>query len=164
MDSLGTPYSKEVQDGSESNDLFDFSWGTHAPVQMPNGNLLVFDNGTYRNFENNIQYSRAVEYEINEQDKTVTQVWQYGKERGQEFFSTIVSDVDYLAISNTILVTSGYIKKGGNLSGKIVEVDYETGEEVFEATLYFKSKNGNKSSSWGQTDILYRSERLGLTY
>ena len=164
VDSTGRSYSNAVQDGSESNDRFDFSWGTHAPKQMPNGNILVFDNGTYRNYENNIQYSRAVEYEINEQDKTVTQVWQYGKERGPEFFSTIVSDVDYLAKSNTILVTSGYISKGANLSGKIVEVDYETGKEVFEATLYFKSKNGNKSSSWGQTDILYRSERLELHY
>jgi len=164
VDSLGKSYSNEIQDGRVSNDLFDFPWGTHAPKRMPNGNLLVFDNGTYRNFENNIQYSRAVEYKINEQDKTVAQVWQYGKERGEDFFSTIVSDVDYLPKSNTVLVTSGYIKKGGNLSGKIVEVDYETGKEVFEATLYFKSENGNKSSSWGQTDILYRSERLELKY
>jgi arylsulfate sulfotransferase len=131
---------------------------------LPNGNLLVFDNGTSRYFENNIQFSRAVEYHINEQDKTVTQVWQYGKERGPEFFSNIISDVDYLHKTNTILVTSGHIKKGTNLSGKIVEVDYETGKEVFEATLYFKSTNGNKTSSWGQTDILYRSERLELKY
>jgi len=164
VDDAGTPYSNAIQNGSESNDHFDFSWGTHAPELLPNGNLLVFDNGTSRYFENNIQFSRAVEYHINEQDKTVTQVWQYGKERGPEFFSNIISDVDYLHKTNTILVTSGHIKKGTNLSGKIVEVDYETGKEVFEATLYFKSTNGNKTSSWGQTDILYRSERLELKY
>ncbi|NNE03693.1 MAG: aryl-sulfate sulfotransferase, partial [Eudoraea sp.] len=164
IDAEGNLYPKAIQDGIESHDLFDFSWGTHAPELMPNGNLLVFDNGTYRNYENNSKYSRAVEYNINEEDKKVAQIWQYGKERKEDFFSTIVSDVDYLSKSNTVLVTSGYIKTKGNLSGKIVEVDYETGKEVFEATLHFKSQNGNKSSSWGQTDILYRSERLELKY
>lgn len=164
VDSMGRPYAKPIQEGLQSSDSFDFSWGTHAPLLMPNGNLLAFDNGTYRNFENKDQFSRAVEYHIDEEDNTVTQVWQYGKERGQEFFSTIVSDVDYLASSNNVLATSGYIKNGTNLLGKIVEVDYETGEEVFEATLYFKSSNGNKTSSWGQTDILYRSERMPLRY
>jgi len=164
VDSIGKPYSNPIQQGMESSDSFDYSWGTHAPILMPNGNLLAFDNGTYRNFEDTVRFSRAVEYHIDEKEKTVTQVWQYGKERGQEFFSTIVSDVDYLPSTNNVLATSGYIKKGTNLLGKIVEVDYETGEEVFEATLYFKSTNGNKTSSWGQTDILYRSERMELKY
>ncbi|NNJ89385.1 MAG: aryl-sulfate sulfotransferase [Eudoraea sp.] len=164
IDSMGNRYPNSVQEGIESSDSFDYSWGTHAPVFMPNGNLLAFDNGTYRNFENKDQFSRAVEYQINEKDKTVSQVWQYGKERGQEFFSTIVSDVDYLSTTKNILATSGYIKKGPVLMGKIVEVDYMSGEEVFEATLYFKSSNGNKTSSWGQTDILYRSERMELRY
>ena len=164
VDSLGKPYPKLVQEGEESSDAFDYSWGPHAPVYMPNGNLLVFDNGTYRNFENKNQYSRAVEYHINEKEKTVSQVWQYGKERGPEFFSTIVSDVDFLPNAKNVLITSGYIKKGSNLLGKIVEVDHTTAEVVFEASLYFKSKNGNKTSSWGQTDILYRSERMELKY
>ena len=164
VDSNGKPYANAIQQGEESADTFDYSWGTHAPILMPNGNLLAFDNGTYRNFENTVHFSRAVEYHIDEKEKTVSQVWQYGKERGQEFFSTIVSDVDYLPTTNNVLATSGYISKGTNLSGKIVEVDYETGDEVFEATLYFKSTNGNKTSSWGQTDILYRSERMELKY
>ncbi|MBT8263748.1 MAG: aryl-sulfate sulfotransferase, partial [Muriicola sp.] len=126
IDAEGNLYPKAIQDGIESHDLFDFSWGTHAPELMPNGNLLVFDNGTYRNYENNSKYSRAVEYNINEEDKKVAQIWQYGIERKEDFFSTIVSDVDYLSKSNTVLVTSGYIKTKVNLSGKIVEVDYET--------------------------------------
>jgi len=164
VDSEGKTYSTSVQDGNESSDEFDFPWGVHSPYLLPNGNLLVFDNGTFRHFENNIHYSRAVEYKINEKDKTVEQLWQYGKERGQEFFSTIVSDVDYLPNSNNVLVTSGYLKQGTKLSAKIVEVDHNTGKEVFEATLDLKSENGNKSGSWGQTDILYRSERLELKY
>ena len=38
---------------------------------------------------------------------TVAQVWQYGKNRGEELFSPIVSDVDHLPASNTYLMTSG---------------------------------------------------------
>jgi arylsulfate sulfotransferase len=164
VDSEGKSYPNTVQDGNVSIDQFDFPWGMHSPKQMPNGNLLVFDNGVFRNFENNTHYSRAVEYKINEKDKTVEQVWQYGKDRGVEFFSSIIGDVDYLARSNNVLITSGFIKKGASLNAKIVEVDYDTGKEVFEATLFLKSQNGNKTSGWGQSDILYRSERLELKY
>ena len=131
---------------------------------MPNGNLLVFDNGSHRNFNENDNYSRAVEYKISEDNKTVEQVWQYGKERGEEFYSAIVSDVDYLSNSNNILVTSGFLTPNTKYSAKIVEVDYETGEEVFEATLIYKTLRGNKTGAWGQSDILYRSERMELKY
>ena len=170
VDSEGKTYSYAVQDGAESNDNFDFPWGMHAPDIIPNGNLLVFDNGTFRNYENNIHYSRAVEYKINEKNKTVEQVWQYGKERGKEFFSNIIGDVDFLPGPNNVLVTSGYLTNGAILHGKIVEVDYESGEEVFEASLYFKNETSNEpgnygqTGNWGQTDILYRSERLELKY
>ncbi len=164
VDAQGKSFSKTVQEGIESIDQFDFAWGMHAPLQMPNGNLFVFDNGPKRNFENKLHYSRAVEYKINKEEGTVEQVWQYGKERGEEFFSPIVSDVDYLAASNAILITSGFLKTATSHTAKIVEVDYTTRKEVFEATLYFKSENGDKTNNWGQSDILYRSERMELKY
>jgi arylsulfate sulfotransferase len=138
--------------------------GQHAPEILPNGNLLVFDNGASRNTDNELNYSRAVEYQINEDQKTVTQVWQYGKERGNKFYSLIISDVDYLPQTKNILVTSGYIMPEADYSAKIVEVDYQTRQEVFEATLYYKTLNGNKTGAWGQSDILYRSERMDLKY
>ena len=43
-------------------------------------------------------------------------------------------------------------------------LDYTTGNEVFEATLYFKTLRGKKTGGWGQLDILYRSERIELKY
>ena len=162
INSEGKTYKNSVQEGSNSENYFDFPWGPHAPEILPNGNLLVFDNGVFRNYNNELKYSRAVEYKINENNKTVEQIWQYGKERGNEFFSSIVSDVDYLTNTKNILVTSGHISPKGNYSGKIVEVDYNTGNEVFEATLYFKTLRGKKTGGWGQLDILYRSERIEL--
>ncbi|MCB0461257.1 MAG: aryl-sulfate sulfotransferase [Flavobacteriaceae bacterium] len=160
----GKVYSNSVQQGVASAQDFDFPWGPHAPELLPNGNLLVFDNGSHRNFNEENHYSRAVEYKINESNKTVEQIWQYGKERGDAFYSEIVSDVDYLPISNNILVTSGFLTPDTKYSAKIVEVNHETGEEVFEATLYYKTLRGNKTGAWGQSDILYRSERMELKY
>lgn len=164
LDSNGNTYSNDVQQGNKSAPDFDFPWGQHAPKILPNGNLIVFDNGASRNTDNENNYSRAAEYKINENQKTVEQVWQYGKERGDKFYSIIISDVDYLPQTKNILVTSGYIMPENDYSAKIVEVDYQTGKEVFEATLYYKTINGNKTGAWGQSDILYRSERMQLKY
>ena len=164
IDENDNPFSKRIQTGQESHPKFDFPWGQHAPKFLPNGNLIVFDNGSHRNFDDDYNYSRAVEYEINDDKKTVKQIWQYGKERGEEMFASIVSDVDYLPNSKNILVTSGHILPKSNHSGKIIEVDKETGKEIFEATLYYRSVNGQKINGWGQMDILYRSQRLNLSY
>ena len=164
VNSNNRAYNKAVQDGDKSLDDFDFSWGPHAPKILPNGNLLIFDNGFYRNYNNENNYSRAVEYEINEQERTVKQVWQYGKERETELYSAIVSDVDYLENTKNILFTSGFVTPQVNHSAKIVEVDYENKDEVFEATLYFKNLKGNRKPGWGQFDLLYRSQRMELKY
>ena len=164
VDSENKPFDKAIQNGNKSTDQFDFPWAPHAPAMHPNGNLLVFDNGFYRNYNNENNYSRAVEYNINEKNNTVTQVWQYGKERGTTFFSSIISDIDFLPNTKNMLVTSGFITPKVNHSAKIVEVDYETGEEVFEATLIYKNLNGNRAEGWGESDILYRSERMELKY
>ncbi len=156
----GVPFDDEVQNGDKSAENFDFPWGNHTPSILPNGNILVFDNGARRNFLNIPSYSRVVEYKIDVREMTVQQVWQYGKERGSELFSSIVSDADYLPETGNILMTSGFLNPRVNASGKIVEVDYETKEEVFEATLFYKNLNGTGELAWGQTDILYRSERI----
>lgn len=160
VDGEGNPFNKAVQDGFESPADFDFPWGQHAPEILPNGNVILYDNGYMRNFEAKVNYSRAVEYQVNEEEMTVQQKWQYGKERGGEFFSLLISDVDYLPDTENILVTSGFI----NNYGKIVEVEYPEKNVVYEATLYFKTLNGNKTFNWGQLDIMYRSERFELQY
>ena len=158
------PFAKDIQTGHKSAKDFDFPWGPHAPYLLPNGNIVVFDNGPFRNYNNENNYSRAVEYKIDEKKKTFKQVWQYGKERGVELFSSIVSDVDYLPKTKNILMTSGFVSPNNVHRAKIVEVSPEDNSEVFEATLFFKSTNKGKKRGWGQTDILYRSERMHLQH
>lgn len=113
---------------------FEWNWYQHATKLLPNGNLMLFDNGDNRNFTGDLKYSRAVEYKINENGKTVQQVWQYGKERGRETFSDIVSDVDYYAETNTVVFTPGSITYPSN-RGKMVEVSRSSGNVVFEVTV-----------------------------
>ena len=159
----GKPYNEDVQKGIKSAEDFDFPWGPHAPYLMPNGNIIVFDNGSFRNYSNENKYSRAVEYKVNDNDKTFEQVWEYGKSRGVELFSTIVSDVDLLPKTKNILMTSGFLSPRNVHRAKIVEVSPEDNKEVFEATIFFKNINRDiNKPGWGQSDVLYRSERMEL--
>lgn len=163
VDSNNIPYDDSIQTGHKSHQDFDFPWGQHACKLLPNGNLILFDNGSPRNYSSTASYSRVVEYEIDESKKTVKQIWEYGKKRGAELYSSIVSEVDYLKSRDNILMTTGNLKDvNWNQSAKIIEIDRSTNQEVFEATLFLKTLNGNKQPKWGQTDILYRSERMSL--
>jgi arylsulfate sulfotransferase len=125
----------EVLDGVVNHPDFEWSWYQHSPILMPNGNVMVFDNGDNRNYINFGPYSRAVEYEIDEVNKTIKQVWQYGKERGEETYARIVSKVSYVPENNSVLFTPGSAVSGGVPSGKVVEVDYDTKNVIFEATI-----------------------------
>jgi len=64
---------------------FIWQWAQHAPIITPQGTLMLYDNGNYRaspfapSVPNSTNYSRAVEYSINEQTMEVSQVWDYGR-------------------------------------------------------------------------------------
>jgi arylsulfate sulfotransferase len=72
----------------------------------------VFDNGWGRDFaptKLSGNYSRAVEYKVDEAEGTVEQVWQYGKERGDEWYSPITSVVAYRADTDTQFIYSASV-------------------------------------------------------
>lgn len=104
-----------------AGDNFEWQWEQHAVSMLPNGDIMLFDNGPNRSknkadavpAEKN--YSRAVIYRVDAAARTITQVWEYGKERGNSYFSPYISDADYLG-ENHILVHSGGISyKNGKL-------------------------------------------------
>ena len=132
----------KVISGEKNSDEFEWTWGGHSSLMMPNGNILVFDNGYGRNFdsnstdENNL-YSRIVEYEINENNKTIRQVWQYGKERGRECYAPAVSNVQYLSQTGNRLFSPGLgnTLSDGNSGARVIEINPETNQEVFELEI-----------------------------
>lgn len=143
LDKSGNPITDpEILSGEKSGDDFDWSWGVHTPVLMPNGNYLVFDNGYYRNYKfkgilSSEEYSRAVEYHVDETNRTVQQVWEFGKELGRPYFSLAMSSVQYLPETGNILFcpSLGNILSGARFGGRIVEVEPVTKEIVYELEL-----------------------------
>ncbi len=128
---------QDILDGFDNHMDFEWNWFQHAPMIMPNGNIMLFDNGGFRNYAAFPKYSRAVEYAIDDDAKTIQQIWQYGKERGEDTYSSLVSDVDYLPETGHILFSPGWGVDNGDglLGGKIIELDYQTKEVIFEARL-----------------------------
>jgi arylsulfate sulfotransferase len=116
---------------------FEWNWYQHSPILMPNGDLMIFDNGSERNYNpNGPLYSRAVEFKIDPVNMTVKQIWEYGKERGQDTYSMIISSVQYLPNTNHILFAPGfYVPNGFNNGGKILEIDYATKKLIFQMSL-----------------------------
>lgn len=80
---------------------FDWQYEQHACVILPDGDVFLFDNGHFRakNKENYLpnrdNFSRGVRYRIDTEKMTIEQIWQYGKERGAEFFSPYICNVEY---------------------------------------------------------------------
>ena len=142
-----------VLNGNQNHPYFEWPWYQHAPKIMPNGNLLLFDNGDNRNYESTTAYSRVVEYKIDETNNPIQQIWSYGKQRSDQTFARYVSDVDYLPIMNNVLFSPGFsTNNGSSFGGKVVEIDYATKNVVFEAAI----------NPPGGFVTLHRAERLSL--
>ncbi|EEI91071.1 arylsulfotransferase (ASST) [Sphingobacterium spiritivorum ATCC 33300] len=142
LDKQGQPVTDpKVISGEVAHPDFDWPWGPHTPVVMPNGNILVFDNGYNRHFKPNDlssdqSYSRVVEYAVDEVRKTVQQVWAYGQNRGRRTFSQALSGVQYLSQTGNILFCPGMgtvTNKGSG--GHIIEIDGKTKEVIYELEI-----------------------------
>ncbi len=127
--------------GEKSSEDFDWCWGQHTPVILPNGNILVFDNGYARNyvakpFSEPGQYSRIVEYEVDETNMTVKQVWDYGSTR-EDCYAAAMSSVEYLPETKHVLFCPAMGNKlsNGTYGGHVIEIDPQTNEIVFEMEI-----------------------------
>ena len=143
-----------VVNGSANHPDFEWSWYQHSPQLLPNGDLLLFDNGTNRNFVRDApgHYSRAVVYRLDPARRTVQQIWTYGQARGEAAYSAVVSRVQYLPAVNHLLFCPGYqVPNTTGRGGKIIELDYGTKQVLFELEL-------NAANGWG----FHRAQRAGL--
>ncbi len=108
-----------------------WSWGPgvldyqHMPTMLPNGNILVFDNGTNRG------YSRVVE--LNPRNRTL--VWTYPPKGQPGFFSKWRGSAQRLANGNTLICDSD--------NGRVFEVTRE-GVTVWEFWSPFINAQGKR--------------------
>ena len=99
----------------------EFPYSQHAAKILPDGNVFIFDNGNNRSkdpsqylaAENN--YSRGVIYKIDQDKRTIEQVYEYGKERGSDYYSPYISDVDYLDNNHYLVHSGGHAKNNMNV-------------------------------------------------
>ncbi|WP_320121318.1 aryl-sulfate sulfotransferase [uncultured Sphaerochaeta sp.] len=104
---------------------FAWQWGQHAPMVHPElpGRVLLYDNGNERSYSDPLDptenYSRAVEFEIDEKAMTVRQVWEYGTGNGSTTFTPFIGDANYLENGNRLICFGGITK---NLEGEAVEL------------------------------------------
>ncbi len=111
---------------------FDWQYEQHGCVVLPDGDIMVFDNGHYRsknkeNYRlNKDNFSRGVRYRIDTERMTIQQIWQYGKERGADFFSPFICNVEYYDEGHYMVHSGG--------------IGYENGKPC-EGLAVGKSKN-----------------------
>ncbi len=80
---------------------FEWQYEQHASLITPDGDVMCFDNHHWgsKKKENYAKakdsYSRGVRYRINTDDRTIRQVWEYGKDRGADFYSPYICNVEY---------------------------------------------------------------------
>ncbi len=92
---------------------------------------------------------------IDESSGTVRQVWQYGEERGDPCYSSIISDVDFLPDTENRLIMPGIVTAPDSRA-YVTEVSYPDAAVVFEGAIRFRNEIGNGTLDWGRV-------RHGLT-
>jgi arylsulfotransferase ASST len=107
-----------IDDHSRGSRRWDLGSGQHAPTPLPNGNILIFDNGPHR-LDESFPFSRVIE--VNPATKKI--VWKYQEAIPSNFFSPRISNAQRLPNGNT-LINEGWF-------GRFFEVTL-AGEVVWE--------------------------------
>ncbi len=137
-----------------SDEEFFFQYHQHAPKITDEGTIIVYDNGNFRasphdpTLPDEDNFSRAVEYDINELTQEVDIVWEYGQFEDEIIFTGFIGDADSLPETGNVMITFGGIRE--DRTARIIEVTRTTpAEKVFDLSL---------------DTFTYRSERLPSLY
>lgn len=155
----------------------EWPYHQHGVKFTPHGTLLMYDNGNLRAIpparpmSARDSYSRAVEYRIDEEAMTVTQVWSYGSPSGEDqFFSPFLCDADWLPQTGNILITDGAhvtdendeqvnSPPGAHQWARLVEVTHDEDPEVVWE-LFIDDRQTRPDIGWS----VYRAERIPSLY
>jgi len=105
-------------------DNFEWQWSQHAAMITPEGYVFLLDNGNNKSkikeeyIPAEESYTRGVMYKIDTKNMTIEQVWEYGKNRGSEFYSPYISDVDYIEKNHYIVHSGGIVYVDGKNSNQ----------------------------------------------
>ena len=159
---------------------FEWQWSQHAAMITKEGYVFLFDNGNNKSkIKDNYvpadkSYSRGVMYKINKKNMTIEQIWEYGKERGSDFYSPYISDVDYLSKNHYIVHSGGIVKEDGkpsnqpaglstgNIALKSDTVELLNDKVIFELVLPTNNYRVEKMNIYNDTKLeLGKTKRVG---
>ena len=110
----------------------DRFYGQHSAAQLPNGNILVFDNGAQRPATEGGEYSRALELRLDHDSGAAVKAWEYRYH--PDIYSWRISNAFRLDNGNT-LVNFGEMQITGFMTLAFVEVDPQ-GNNVFRVETF----------------------------
>ena len=136
--------------GSTCEGDFDYTWTQHTAFRIDEKSdkhiiyITAFDNGDARGMDQpplaEMKYSRAVIYRIDQDKKTIEQVWEYGKDRGFKWYSPVTSLTKYFADKDSIMVYSATAGMGRRPS------ELKPGEKAGQASPFIEE------FKWGEKD------------
>jgi arylsulfate sulfotransferase len=95
---------------------FDWNYGQHAPELTPQGTLLLYNDNNFQAspydppVSDSSNYSSAVEYDINDTNMTVSEVWNSAWQTNQDqLFTPYVGRVQWLPQNRNVLVDYGAV-------------------------------------------------------
>lgn len=153
----------------------NWQYHQHNCTLTPDGNILLFDNGNFRArpFADKLgpqeNYSRVVEFAIDEENMTVREVWSYGSPGPDAFYCPFICGAGVMAQTGNILACfGGMLTDRDGLPGenpgtdtgwvRLVEVtrDEHAPEKVFE--LFIDDRTSGRG--WD----VYRADRMPSLY
>ena len=103
----------------------------HTATELPNGNILVFDNGGDRPVGQGGEYSRALELALRDYDSAAVKVWEYRST--PDIYASFISSAHRLANGNT-LINFGTTPDVEATPITVVEVDRQ-GNEIWRMEM-----------------------------
>jgi len=139
--------------------------------------LLLYDDGNQRASPfappaaDQTNYSRAVEYSINETNMQISQVWDSSQAPGDRLFTPAVGDADWLAQSGNVLVTYGLVSYVNGVHpsiystnatmARIIEFTHDQVPKVVFDVSFFDFNNTQPTFNGY---LCYRSDRIADMY
>jgi len=112
---------------ADTSHMFSFP---HSIRLLPNGNYTLFDNGT----EREPAYSRAIEYSMNEVNKTIEMVWEYDAD--EKVYGRSGGSVQRLPSGNTIICY------GGNMNDPSMIEVHPDGSKAWQLNYLDENSSG----------------------
>ncbi len=157
---------------------FDWNYGQHAPEITPQGTLLVYNDDNYQAspydppVPDQSNYSSAVEYNINETNMAVSEVWNSAWQTNQDrLFTPYVGRVQWLPQTRNVLVDFGAVTYVNGIHPspyaptatmvRIIEYTHTPVPEVVFDVSFFD--DNNNSSHYGGT-FCYRAYQIPDLY